>query len=201
MDYRIRCFNRRTTQAKVSLDNVKLRRLVRFFFDKILERKYFLFNFFFRYLDCGYDAWLYTGSGPENNWCSPYKGRILKLYFFMYLVYDRDFTSWSQELLFLSFHLLFPISIWTFISLFSLDFYCPFFFGLLFSLFSLDFYFPFLFGLLFPFFLWTFIFPFLFGLLFPFPLWTFISLFSLGLLFNRGHILDFFQILKCDKRF
>ena len=54
-------------------------------------------------------------------------------------------------------HLLFPIFIWTFISLFSLDFYFPFFFGLLFSLFSLDFYFPFLFGLLFPFFLWTFI--------------------------------------------
>ena len=37
-------------------------------------------------------------------------------------------------------HLLFPFSFWTFLSLFSLDFY-----------------FPFLFGLLFPFFLWTFI--------------------------------------------
>ena len=27
------------------------------------------------YLDCGYDAWLYSGSGPENNWCAPYKGK------------------------------------------------------------------------------------------------------------------------------
>ena len=74
------------------------------------------------------------------------------------------------------FGLLFPFSLWTFISLFSGDFY--FLFGLLFpfslwtfiSLFSGDFYF--LFGLLF--FLWTFIFPFLIGLLFPFFLWTFI---------------------------
>ena len=37
------------------------------------------------------------------------------------------------------------------------------------SNFSLDFYFPFLFGLLFPFFIWSFIFP------FPFFLWTFIQ--------------------------
>ena len=88
MDYRFRCFNRRTTQAKVSLDNVKLRRLVRIFFDKTLKKKilkkFWIYLFFvFRYLDCGYDAWLYTGSGPENNWCSPYKGRILALYFFL----------------------------------------------------------------------------------------------------------------------
>ena len=55
---------------------------------------------------------------------------------------------------------------------FYLDFYFPFFLGLLFSLFSLDFYFPFFWGLLFS--LWTFIFPFLIGLLFPFFLWTFI---------------------------
>ena len=41
---------------------------------------------------------------------------------------------------------------------FYLDFYFPFFIGLLFSLFSLDFYSPFLFGFLFPFFLRTFIF-------------------------------------------
>ena len=68
--------------------------------------------------------------------------------------------------------LLFPISIWTFISLFSLDFYFPFLFGLLFS-FSLWTVTTFLF----PFFVWTFIFPFLFGRL-----------------FNCGHILDFFQI-------
>ena len=51
----------------------------------------------------------------------------------MYLVFDRDFTSWCQELLFfLTLHLLFPIFIWTFI-------------------------FPFLFGLLFSFSIWTFI--------------------------------------------
>ena len=55
-------------------------------------------------------------------------------------------------------------SIWTFISLFYLDFCFPFLFGLLspfsiwtfISLFYLDFYFPFLFGLLFPFSIWTF---------------------------------------------
>ena len=41
---------------------------------------------------------------------------------------------------------------------FYLDFYFPFFIGLLFSLFSWDFYPPFLFGFLFPFFLRTFIF-------------------------------------------
>ena len=42
-------------------------------------------------------------------------------------------------------YLLFPISIWSFISLFSLDFYFTFLFGLLFSLFSLDFYFSLIF--------------------------------------------------------
>ena len=54
-------------------------------------------------------------------------------------------------------HLLFPFSFWTFISLFSLEFYFPILFGLLIpfsiwtfiSLFYLDFYFPFLFGLFF----------------------------------------------------
>ena len=89
---------------------------------------------------------------------------------------------------------------------FYLDFYFPFFLGLLFSLFSLDFYFPFFWGLLFS--LWTFIslfsldfyFPFSGDFYFPFSHWTFISLFSLdfyflfGRLFNCGHILDFFQI-------
>ena len=98
-------------------------------------------------------------------------------------------------------HISFPFSIWTFISLFYLDFYFHFLFGLYFSflfwllfpfsiwtfifLFYLDFYLPFLFGLLFPFSIWTFIslfymdfyFPFLFGLLSPFSIWTFISFF------------------------
>ena len=50
---------------------------------------------------------------------------------------------------FFTLHLLFPISIWTFIS--------HFLFGLLFPFFYLDFYLPFLFGLLFPFSIWTFI--------------------------------------------
>ena len=68
------------------------------------------------------------------------------------------------------FGLLFPFSFWTFISLFFLDFYFPFFRTFI-SLFSLDFYFPFFFGLLFPFYFTSFF----------------------GLLFNRGHILDFFQ--------
>ena len=46
-----------------------------------------------------------------------------------------------------------------------------------FSIFFLDFYFPFLFGLLFPFFLWTSISLFLWTFIFPFiSLWSFISL-------------------------
>ena len=26
------------------------------------------------YFDCGFGAWLYSGAGPDNNWCSPFKG-------------------------------------------------------------------------------------------------------------------------------
>ena len=26
------------------------------------------------YFDCGFEAWLWNGQGPENNWCSPFKG-------------------------------------------------------------------------------------------------------------------------------
>ena len=66
------------------------------------------------------------------------------------------------------FGLLFPFSLWTFIFLFSLDFYSiavthlrffQVFFEVAstFSMFFLDFYFPYLFGLLFPFSIWTFI--------------------------------------------
>ena len=94
---------------------------------------------------------------------------VVEFYFF-----DHNFTSWSQG--FFTTNLLFPISIWTFISLFYLDFYFPFSLWTFISLFSLDFYFP--------------------------SLWTFISLFSqdfyflLGRLFNRGHILDFFQFFS-----
>ena len=85
------------------------------------------------------------------------------------------------------------------LSIFYLDFYFSFLFGLLspfsiwtfFSLFYLDFYFSFLFGLLFPFSICTFIslfyfdfyFPFLFGPLFPLSIWTFISLFYLDFYF------------------
>ena len=77
---------------------------------------------------------------------------------FFFLFFIRSFTFH------ILFGLLFPFSIWTFISLFYLDFYFPFLFGLLFpfslwtfiSLFYLNFYFPFLFGLLFPFSIWKF---------------------------------------------
>ena len=76
----------------------------------------------------------------------------------------------------------FPYSIWTFISLFYLDFYIYFLFGLLFpfsirtfiSLFNLDFYFPFQFGL----------FQFFFNFFFN-------SFFS----FDRGHILEVWPII------
>lgn len=26
------------------------------------------------YLDCGYGSWIWNGQGPDNNWCSPFKG-------------------------------------------------------------------------------------------------------------------------------
>ena len=44
---------------------------------ELLKQKYRLImsNYDAWYLDCGYDAWLYSGSGPENNWCAPYKGK------------------------------------------------------------------------------------------------------------------------------
>ena len=29
------------------------------------------------YFDCGYGAWLYSGSGTKNNWCAPYKGKFM----------------------------------------------------------------------------------------------------------------------------
>ena len=107
------------------------------------------------------------------------------------VIFDRDFTSWSWECFFF-----FSLRSFTF-SNFYLDFYfpfpfgllmeglcyIPFLFGFLFSLFSLDFYFPFIFELLFPFYF-----------SFPFFLWTFIFPLFIGLLFNRGHILEFFQI-------
>ena len=115
----------------------------------------------------------------------------------------------------------FPYSIWTFISLFYLDFYFPFLFGLLIPFSIWTFNFPFLFGLLSPFSGWTFIsllyldfyFPFIFRLLFPISIWTFLcfkfiwNLFEIGLKFiwysfwysfeirfhtNRDLILDFF---------
>ena len=104
---------------------------------------------------------------------------VVEFYFF-----DHNFTSWSQD--FFTTNLLFPISIWTFISLFSLDFYFPFSLWTFISLFSTfiylisqDFYFPFLFGLLFSLFSLEFYFLFisLFSLdfHFPFSLWTFIQ--------------------------
>ena len=72
-------------------------------------------------------------------------------------------------------NLLFPIFIWTFISLFYLDFYFSFLFGLLFSLFYQDFYFFLgLFSLFRPFY---------------FPFRT-----------NRDLILDFFQVFSLSSR-
>ena len=83
------------------------------------------------------------------------------------------------------------------------------------SFFYLDMYFPFLFGLLYLFSVWTFISIFYFDFYIPsLSIWTFISLFGffsvqfqflfqhfsiLFLLFNRGHILDFFQIFISRK--
>ena len=26
------------------------------------------------YFDCGFEAWIWNGQGPDNNWCSPFKG-------------------------------------------------------------------------------------------------------------------------------
>ena len=69
----------------------------------------------------------------------------------------NDFFSCHIYFFHILFGLLFSFFIWSFISLFSLDFYFPLVFGLLLSLFNLEFYFPFLFGLLFLFFLWTYI--------------------------------------------
>ena len=44
---------------------------------ELLRQKYRLImsNYDAWYLDCGFDAWLYSGAGPENNWCAPYKGK------------------------------------------------------------------------------------------------------------------------------
>ena len=106
-------------------------------------------------------------------------------------VLRNDFFFRSQVFSHILFGLLYPFSIWSYISLIYLDFYFPFLFGLLFpfsiwtfiSLFFLVFYFPFLFGLLFPFLFRfrTFISPFYLDFyfvlvpLFPFSIWTFIS--------------------------
>ena len=130
------------------------------------------------------------------------------IYFFQFLFgLFFPFSIWTIfPLFYLDFYfpflfgLLYPFSIWTFISLFYLDFYFPFLFlftlsrllfpfsiGTFETLFYLEFSFPF------PILFWTFIFLLFFGLLFPSSILTFfpfISLFS----FNRGHILDFFQI-------
>ena len=89
--------------------------------------------------------------------------RGLRNCFFYPLIYFIQFL----------FGLLFPFSLWTFITLFSLDFYFPFSLWTFISLFSLDFYFPFLFGRLFPFSFWTFI--------------SHFNPFSIRFQFYRGH--------------
>ena len=105
-------------------------------------------------------------------------------------------------------------------SIFHLDFYFPFLFGLLFpfsiwtliSLFFLDFYFPFLFGLLlsFLFFFNSVLFFFnsiavthlgffqvFFGILFPFSIWTFLFPFSIWTFYFQFIFIffNFFSIL------
>ena len=77
-------------------------------------------------------------------------------------------------LFFVTFFLLFPISIWTFNPLFCLDIY-----------------FPFPFGLLLPFSIWTF-FPFFNSFLFQFFFFLFFSIPS------RSIILDFFQVFASN---
>ncbi|TRY78500.1 hypothetical protein TCAL_11061 [Tigriopus californicus] len=41
----------------------------------LLRKKYrlILSNSDAWYLDCGFGAWVYSGQGPDNNWCSPFK--------------------------------------------------------------------------------------------------------------------------------
>ena len=102
------------------------------------------------------------------------------------------FSNFYLDFYFFLFRLLFPFSLWIFISLFYLDFFFPFFFGFLspfslwtsISLFYLDFYLPFL-----PLFNQTEsdrIFQ-------SFDL-SILRSFDLFRSFDRGLILDFFQI-------
>ena len=60
----------------------------------LLRQRYrlILSNYDAWYLDCGYGAWVYSGVGPENNWCSPFKGTVtragvLKLWTSTFLMY------------------------------------------------------------------------------------------------------------------
>ena len=39
------------------------------------------------YLDCGYGAWIYDGYGPDNNWCSPFKGNAYCIYLAILTLY------------------------------------------------------------------------------------------------------------------
>ena len=90
------------------------------------------------------------------------------------LVFDRDFTAWFSELLFLRhiyfFHILFgllvPFSLWTFTSFFYLTFFFHSFF------------------------------PIFFPTRFQFFFISCSILFRFDFFFNYGHILDFFQFFS-----
>ena len=51
------------------------------------------------YFDCGYGAWLYSGSGEKNNWCSPFKGE--KSQRSLFFVFFNILLVFSLNLLFL----------------------------------------------------------------------------------------------------
>ncbi len=60
---------------------------------ELLKQKYRLImsNYDAWYLDCGYGAWLYSDSGPENNWCAPFKGNVSFSREF-FIIFTRELT-------------------------------------------------------------------------------------------------------------
>ena len=57
---------------------------------ELLRQRYrlILSNYDAWYLDCGYGSWLYSGAGPENNWCSPFKGN------FFFTIKNLEVKDW-----------------------------------------------------------------------------------------------------------
>ena len=56
------------------------------------------------YLDCGYGAWIYDGYGPDNNWCSPFKGNA-KYILFTLLNYIKLYCEWFYTYTILNLHI------------------------------------------------------------------------------------------------